>query len=237
MKQAFVTYADEASVPGAICLARSLRSVSASGEIAAITLHTGELAPTSRNALERAGLLLREVTDVGTLEPDQVAKLSAWNLTEYDRVVWLDSDSVALASLEPLFRATAPLATCADFANPSQIDTAVMSIAPDAQLAKNMVAMSSHPSFKPGPDSVATVIGRFCDSDREVLDFSFNMTAHCLVDNPRLWAVTRDELRVLRFPNRRPWQIEAAIGSEPLDSIWWNAYDGTEIAPPISLTA
>ena len=62
---------------------------------------------------------------------DSLAKLHAFNLVEYERVVFLDSDSLVLRDSRALFECGA---FCAVFLNPTRFHTALMVIKPDAKI-------------------------------------------------------------------------------------------------------
>jgi len=77
-------------------------------------------------------------------------KLYMWNLTQYERVVYLDADNIALGNLDELFRCGH---FCAVFMNPCNFHTGLLVIKPDAGQFKLMVdALYNHTRSYDGAD-------------------------------------------------------------------------------------
>ena len=134
-------------VIGALVLGYSLRKIGWSRET--VVMVSPEISPRDR---ERLALLWDRLVDIDHV-PNPVptrnlvlasfshcyTKLRMWELTEYDRVIYLDADTVVLGSLDELINApefaAAPCVTA-----PDQLCAAVMVIKPSKEMFADLVS-------------------------------------------------------------------------------------------------
>jgi alpha-N-acetylglucosamine transferase len=77
-------------------------------------------------------------------------KLYMWNLTQYERVVYLDADNIALGNFDELFDCGH---FCAVFMNPCNFHTGLLVIKPDVHQFERMVhALYNHTRSYDGAD-------------------------------------------------------------------------------------
>ncbi|KNC48995.1 glycosyl transferase [Thecamonas trahens ATCC 50062] len=103
-------------------------------------------------------VVVREVPDIGNpfghAKPrfrKSLNKLHAWALVDYERVVFLDSDTVALHDMSALFRCGH---FCVVYLNPTRFHTALMVIKPDVTVFSDMrAALRRSPSDPNAPAS------------------------------------------------------------------------------------
>ena len=76
-------------------------------------------------------------------------KLHAWNLTDYERVVYLDADNLVLRNADELFSCGE---FCAVFMNPCHFHTGLMVITPSTQTYTQLLQQLSHSRSFDGAD-------------------------------------------------------------------------------------
>ncbi len=111
-----------------------------------VALHTLHLSAMARAALDMAGWRLREVP---ILEPSVGAKqqkyarsftkLHLWNLTEYEQVIYLDSDIIALSSLDDLWCPT-ELCAAPDMPLGDHFNGGLLSLRPNSGRYRALIA-------------------------------------------------------------------------------------------------
>lgn len=127
-------------VPGAVCLVNSLKKHSEIPiKIMGIDLNSDE-----KNLLESLGASVIEVPKI-TSKLAKVfpfhknenfcqncfCKLNMWNMTEYDKIVYLDSDVTVLKNIDCMFETEASFSAC-----------------PSLRVVVNMDEFKKHPSYK-----------------------------------------------------------------------------------------
>jgi inositol phosphorylceramide glucuronosyltransferase 1 len=138
-------------------LAENSRDV-ASGERDRVVLVTGSMAPESIRRLVDDGLSVIAVPTVDTPYPSDdhfqkrflsvMTKLVIFNLTQYDKLVFLDADALVLRDLSDLFRCGA---FCAAFINPCHFNSGLMLVTPSTPLFNDMIQkLPTLPSYDGG---------------------------------------------------------------------------------------
>ncbi|KAL6052711.1 glycogenin glucosyltransferase glg1 [Balamuthia mandrillaris] len=97
----------------------------------------------TRQLLEADGALVHTVPDIENSYAHRqlrfqgvLNKLHVWNLTSYERVVYLDSDTIALTNMDELFGCGQ---FCAVFMNPCNFHTGLIVVKPDADRFADML--------------------------------------------------------------------------------------------------
>jgi inositol phosphorylceramide glucuronosyltransferase 1 len=138
-------------------LAENSRDV-ASGERDRIVLVTGNTAPESVRRLTDDGISVIAAPTVDTpyASDDRfqkrflsvMTKLVIFNLTQYDKLVFLDADALVLRDLSDLFRCGA---FCAAFINPCHFNSCLMLVTPSTALFDDMIQkLTTLPSYDGG---------------------------------------------------------------------------------------
>lgn len=253
-----VTNADYAR--GALALARSLMAVGAEAPL--VVLATADV--DGLDALADAGARLVAVdplplsedfrarhsrdaqhaaapfakgTKPGFHDPlDNFQKLRLWSLGAYERLVFLDADTVVVKPIERLFAypdfAAAPnvYETLADF---HRLNSGVFTVTPAPGTFEAMLAAVDRPgAWWRRTDQT------FLETwypDWHGLPYTFNTLQYVYFNLPELWRWP--QIRVVHYQYEKPWQNDhpKAERLKPLIDLWWRLHDGG--APPDDLPA
>ena len=129
---------------------RSLRRTGTKADV--VVLVSPNVKAETRQVLRQDGAIVTEVPNLANPykaaqaqgEPQRylarfeftLNKLYMWNLTQYERVVYLDADNIALGNLDELFDCGH---FCAVFMNPCNFHTGLLVIKPDTKQFNHMV--------------------------------------------------------------------------------------------------
>ncbi|MCJ8139717.1 glycosyltransferase [Falsirhodobacter halotolerans] len=240
--RAFVTLVTNADyVLGATALIHSLKATGTTADI--VVLHTDadvaplrtldvrlvrcDLLPTSdafNQTHARDALHARAAFTKGGKPPfhtplDNFAKLRLWQL-EYDRVVFLDADTLVLRNIDKLFDypefCAAPnvYEGWGDF---HRMNSGVFTARPSATTFADMLARLDVPdAFWRRTDQ--TFLEHYF-SDWHGLPVVYNMLQYVWFAQPQLWKW--DDIRVLHFQYEKPWQDhDKADRLRPLIDLW-----------------
>lgn len=251
-----VTNADYAR--GALALARSLK---ATGTEAPLVVLAPRAAP-GLEALEREGASIVETAplplSLGFRERhsrerqhaaapftkgekplfhdplDNFQKLRLWELDRFERVVFLDADTVVVRSIDKLFGypefSGAPnvYETLADF---HRLNSGVFVAAPSRTRFETLLeALDAPGAFWRRTDQtfLETVF-----ADWHGLPYTFNTLQYVYFNLPDLWSWP--QIKVVHYQYEKPWQEshpKAAL-LKPLIDLWWTLHDGGR--PPEAL--
>jgi alpha-N-acetylglucosamine transferase len=105
---AFVTFlSNDEYLPGARVLHQSIKNTGSKYRF--VVMITDEVSQQARMILTADGCILKEIAVLPNPKSDEVrykwvySKLRAWELTEYDRIVFLDSDAILVKNIDELF--------------------------------------------------------------------------------------------------------------------------------------
>lgn len=258
--RAFVTLVTNADFAlGARALIRSLKLSGTDADI--VVLHTGgvneadlaplrargarliatDLLPTSaafnaahaRDALHGAAPFTKGEKPAFHTPLDNFAKLRLWQLSDYDRVVFLDADTLVLRPIDKLFDypefCAAPnvYEGLGDF---HRMNSGVFTARPDTATYEAMLARLDAPgAFWRRTDQ--TFLQDFFP-DWHGLPVTCNTLQYVWFNLPDLW--NWEQIRVLHFQYEKPWQDHAkADRLRPLIDLW-RAYAGDGPVPDLS---
>lgn len=129
---------DPEYVLGIRVLMQSLRATGTTDDI--VVLASDTVSEASRETFRRDGAVVKQVPNIenpfatGRRRSFKehfkftLNKLYLWNMTEYERVIYLDADNVAMRSMDYLFRCGS---FCVVFMNPCHFHTGLMVVKPD----------------------------------------------------------------------------------------------------------
>ncbi|KAK9054825.1 hypothetical protein SSX86_025904 [Deinandra increscens subsp. villosa] len=109
-REAYVTvlHSSEKYVCGAIALAQSIRQTNSSKDLILLADHS--ISPKSLRGLESAGWKIKLIQRIrsphakkGAYNEYNYSKLRIWQLTQYDKVIFIDADLIVLKNLDELF--------------------------------------------------------------------------------------------------------------------------------------
>ncbi len=239
MKNAFVTTLThgDAYAPGVEALGQSLQATSTPA--ARVVMVTPDVSATARAQLAGQGWILRDVEPVKNPTPageqlfprfDKVfAKLRAWDLTEFDKVVLLDADMIVLRPIDDLFERP-ELSAAPDFLRPDRFNSGAMVLEPSSEkLARMFEQLHAAPTYDGGDQGFLN--GFFGDwysgpADRRLPTWYNlpNFIYQFMHAHPTLRAEAEREARIVHYLIQKPWEAAPVMtgGSE----LWWAAYLG-----------
>ena len=151
-REAFVTllYGDGDYVLSVRVLGLSLKLSGTQHEM--IVLCTEEVSMESRKILEKDGWTIKKAETIGcpyTNCPEQYSKIFSryliWTLTEYRRIVFLDSDTLVYANIDEIFRCGK---FCASYRHSDLFNAGVLVVKPDMQEYINITSkIGIYPSY------------------------------------------------------------------------------------------
>lgn len=239
MRTAFVTTLcnGDGYVPGVEALGKSLeRAQSAHPKL---VLVTPDVPQAARETLAAQRWQVREVETVQNPTPDgellfsrfkfSFTKLQAWSLDDFDKVVLMDADTIALTNIDDLFERPA-IAAAPDFLLPDRFNSGVMVIEPSKKLLRSMLdALFSAGSYDGGdqgflntffPDWYASAAAHRLPSGYNMHQFIYQF----LRAQPGLEQHVLREAKVIHYTVQKPWLSATTLagGSEA----WWDVYFG-----------
>lgn len=165
------------------------------------------------------------------------SKLRLWELEEYERVVFLDADTVVLRNIDRLFTypegAAAPnlYRSLDDF---HRLNSGVFVAAPSKRTFAAMCEALDQPgAFWPRTDQ--TFLEAYWP-DWHGLPYTYNTLQYVYLNLPALWRW--DKIHVLHYQYEKPWQQEhpKREALAPLIDVWWRILEGrplpTELPAP-----
>ncbi len=236
MKRAYVTMVcgGDEYVPGVEALGNSLRATGAQEERAVMV--TADVSPSMRERLARQGWLIRDIEPIGNPSPESerlfprftqtFSKLRAWDLAEFQKIVFLDADTIALRNIDWLFERPS-FAAAPDFFFADRFNSGVMVLDPSAELFQGMLQRLAGASSYDGgdqgflndvfPDWYAMPAANRLPAGCNIHHFVFQfLHAHATLMRRFL-----DEVFVVHYTLQKPWRsITVSGGSE----IWWDNF-------------
>ncbi len=239
MKTAYVTTLcnGDGYTPGVIALGKSL--VAHGTQIPRVVLVTADVSNEARERLSTEGWQLREVEPLENPNPETAqlfarfrgvyTKLRAFTLTEFDKLVVMDADTIALQNIDDLFERPY-FAAGPDFFMPDRFNSGVMVIDPSAETFERMLeALWNTPSYDGGDQGFLNIFipDWYAMPVEHRLPAGYNLH-HFIYQFLRGHSHLREELereaKVIHYTVQKPWLAKAALtgGSEA----WWKAYFG-----------
>lgn len=236
MKTAYVSVLchGDGYLPGVEVLGKSL---DASGSSAPkVVLVTADISQAARDRLTRLGWQVRPIEPIENPAADRLlfprfesvfTKLRAWQLTEFDRVVLLDADTLVRQNIDDLFERRR-FAAAPDFFLPDRFNSGVMLLEPALDTFRQMTeALADAGSYDGGDQGFLNTFfpDWYSMPAEHRLPVGYNM-AHFIFQflrgHPTLKEKLEREARVIHYMVQKPWQARATLtgGSEA----WWKMY-------------
>jgi len=244
-------------LPGAVALARSLQAVRACAPlIVLIPEHTG--GRVDHRLLERHGCQVRVVAALplsqefcerhrsaalGRAAPftrglkppfhetlDNFLKLRCWELTEYEKIVFLDADAVVVRNVDRLFEYPAFGAApnlYQDLEDVGRMNSGVFVAKPSAVEFRRLLGQLDAPgAFWRRTDQtfLEAMFPDWC-----VLPHWYNTLQYLFFNQPRLWIAER--IAIIHYQYEKPWMAEHPKRDvlAPLIELWRRIYEEGEI--------
>lgn len=256
-RHAYVTLVTNANfAEGAVALVRSLALTGTGADI--VVMHTGGVAAATLEPLRALGAILHAVdllpmsaafdtrharSTIHGENPftkgrkpafhtplDNFAKLRLWQMTRYDRVVFLDADTLVLKNIDRLFGypefSAAPnvYETLADF---RRLNSGVFVASPsEATFAGMLERLDKPDAFWPRTDQ-SFLQAHF--PDWHGLPVFFNMLQYVWFALPELWDWR--SIAVLHYQYEKPWEPDHPKAEQlaPLIALWQAFRSGRDI--------
>ena len=225
----------DAYVPGVEALGRSLAATRTPHP--KVLLVTADVSQDARARLAGQGWLIREVEGIPNPHPEKgllfarfgnvFTKLQAWNLTEFDKLVFLDADTIALQNVDELFERPS-FAAGPDYFVPDRFNSGVMVLDPSTATYEAMrTALRGSASYDGGDQGFLNEF--FADwyampiANR--LPPGYNMhhfILQFLISHPSLKSMAK-EAKIIHYTLQKPWMTPTLAGGSEL---WWRFYYG-----------
>lgn len=236
MTHAYVTMicGGDAYVPGIEALGRSLVETQTSAP--RVVMVTPEVPTEATSKLAAQGWEIREVAPIPNPHRDDellfrrfgasFTKLRAFDLCEYERIVFLDADTIVLRNIDDLFQRPG-FAAAPDFFMPDRFNSGVMVVEPSHALFERLqAALSTSPSYDGGdqgflnsfwPDWWSMPVAHRLTSGYNMHHFVFQF----MMGHPSLRAQCLADIRVLHYTLQKPWMQFTVMGGA---KHWWDKY-------------
>jgi alpha-N-acetylglucosamine transferase len=237
MKTAFVTLlcGGDGYVPGVEALGQSIKATGTSSP--RVVMATSDVSRAAREKLEAQGWALRDVEPIANPRPpadllmprfqNVYTKLRAWQLVEFDKVVFLDADTIVLKPIDELFERPS-IAAAPDFFLPDRFSSGVMVLDPSEDtLARMLEALPEAHTYDGGDQGFLNSF--FSDwyslPVEHRLPIGYNL-AHFIyqfvLHHPAVSDVVLPEFKVLHYLLQKPWLTHPTLvgGS----AVWWTMY-------------
>ena len=188
----------------------------------------------SREALHRAAPFNKGNKPAFHDPVDNFCKLELWKLTDYDKIVFLDADSLVVKPIDMLFGfpefSGAPnvYETLADF---HRLNSGVFVAEPSLATYESLVARLDQPGVFWRRTDQTFLETMFPDWHK--LPYTFNTMQYVYFNLPELWVWK--SIRVVHYQYEKPWAAENPKRHllKPLIDLWWRMFEGA--APPDDL--
>jgi lipopolysaccharide biosynthesis glycosyltransferase len=216
-KNIFVTLADGEHAIGAITLARSLARVT---EVPLLVLYTTESTPCLLSHL--SNVILRKVAPINNPNtPRQkrfmatYTKLRIFELLEFERLVYLDADTIVRRNIDDLFESDEVLVApdwgieLTDYFNSGMI-----AFSPCESLKDKIFSnLNEYHSYDGGDQGY---LNEALKGLYRLMPPEYNTLKRLLINHPNL--ITFDDVKVLHYVGAKPWEINK-------DSLEFGIYD------------
>lgn len=219
-------------LPGLETLGRSI--VETGSTVPRVAMVTRDVTAAARGRLDAQGWRIREVESIGNPGADLLmprfanvfTKLRAWELVEYDKLVFLDADTVVLRNVDDLFDRPA-LAAAPDFLLPDRFNSGVMVIQPSQPYLHTMLERLSELGSYDGGDQgfLNELVDWYALPAAHRLPAAYN-THHFIFQfiaaQPLLRERLLDEVKIVHYTVQKPWREMVLTGGAKL---WWEFHD------------
>lgn len=219
-------------LPGLETLGQSI--VDTGSVLPRVVLVTHDVSDDARRRLIAGGWQIREVEPIGNpaanvLMPrfaNVFTKLRVWELIEYQKVVFLDGDTVVVHPIDELFERPS-LSAAPDFLLPDRFNSGVMVLEPSREaLAAMLERLPELRSYDGGDqgflnevfDWYALPPAHRLPAAYNTHQFIFQFIAGHRVLREHLL----EDIKIVHYTVQKPWRDPALVGGSEL---WWHIYD------------
>jgi glycogenin glucosyltransferase len=153
-------------------------------------------------------------------------KFRLWNMTEYKKIVYLDTDTYVMQPIDELF--DYPQLSCASDPNPPQIcNTGVLVIEPRAELFGLMDQMARVEAVRRGIGDQSSINAFF----KKFTPLPAKYNAARTIEPGLGQLMERKVVKVIHFVCKKPWKCGregipyCGCGYTELNQVWWDTWD------------
>ncbi|EME31801.1 alpha-1,4-N-acetylglucosaminyltransferase EXTL3 isoform 2 [Galdieria sulphuraria] len=208
---------DDVMLPATRAWLQSLKMTNTSFPIVVLVLP--QLSLEGREELEKLGSIVLDVTPLEypfTLtksrlrdnKPCRYSKLHLWNLLNYDKVVYMDSDMLVMQNIDNLFVEFDELSACADL-YPDTFNSGIMVIQPNETTFRNMKAVYKNvSSYNVGDQGFLNWFFGNEWSQRKDRHIPLKYNVLLKYRDTIMWGHVKDDIKVLHFTGEtKPWNF------------------------------
>lgn len=231
----------DAYLPGAAVLAHSLRDAGTKKKLACLATGESLRAETIRQLKSLYDYVI-PIDRVGNPNPANLylmnrpdllytfSKINLWRLTQFRKIVYLDSDVVALRAPDELFDTPEAFAAAPDVGWPDIFNTGVMVLAPSEGEYRGLRTMALSGDSFDGADQ-GLLNQYFEHRPWRRLSFTYNCTPSGSYQYEPAFRYFKSKISLVHFiGSEKPWQkgrnaSGVAGGYQELLGRWWTVYD------------
>jgi glycogenin glucosyltransferase len=223
---AFATLVTPAFAMGAVTLGHTLRKHHGD-KYSLVCLITVDVNSTWRTILSQWWILI-PVTEYKPMMHFRRSwnKFRLWNMTEYRKIVYLDTDTIVIQPIDELFKYSQ--LSCSCDANPPQIcNTGVLVIEPKEGLFAQMDQMARVEAVRRGIGDQSSINAFF--RGFTPLPAKYNAVRSIEAGFGELYA--RGKVKIIHFICKKPWKCGregisyCGCGYPELNQFWWDIWD------------
>lgn len=225
----------DAYLPGVEALGKSLDASGAREP--KVVMATPDVGDRTRDRLASLGWRIRDVEPISNPSATKqqlfprfsavFTKLHAWELTEFDRIVVLDADTLVLQNVDDLFQRRT-FAAAPDFFLPDHFNSGVMVLDPAAETFARMVeALSAAGSYDGGdqgflntffPDWYGMPIEHRLPVGYNMANFIYQF----LRGHASLKEKLERDVKIVHYLVQKPWEARSTLTGG--SATWWKMY-------------
>ena len=223
---------------GVVALAKSIKEQKLSYPVHCLV--TEEVNNENRIELEKLGMIVREVPKIsgGTAGDNDdkfmfdnwvtYTKLHIFNLTEFDKVIYLDADCIVLENIDDAFNFPSLSGYC--LAHTGELEAGMVILSPDKKHFEDLMRYKD--------------VRNYANHDQTLIDWYFikngggefyeiHNSYHVMQKPPHNKIpslLTLNGAKVLEYNRSKPWLIENEIvdyqyKDDPWHDVWWKYYE------------
>jgi lipopolysaccharide biosynthesis glycosyltransferase len=231
-------------VPGILCLIKSLKKVS-KYPIFVISL---DLSTENIDKIQSLGGICQEFPIIGSKQAitrpwhsnpefanNCFNKLHLWN-TEFEKVVYLDSDCLVLKNIDELFYTSAELSAVPSYQlvvnhfgqtirgfYTDRFQAGVLAITPNKEKYNDLMNLKDTLAC-PADPSDQGFLNEYFKNKWHKLSPIYNATRRVFMSAKDIWNEMSENIRVIHFTLEEPWK-KSVPGCESIEKIWWEHYN------------
>lgn len=240
-RQAYVTLVtNENYGTGALVLGHSLKETNT--ERKKVVLITQNLSLVTKQRLLEVWDELVEVEAIDSQDDIRLAilqrpelgvtftKIQIWRLTQFEKVVFLDADTLVLKNVDELFERP-ELSAAPDVGWPDCFNSGVFVCVPSSDTYKRLEEFikTSGSSFDGGDQGLLNnFFPGWAESSTRRLSFLYNVVSHSFYSYLPAFLKYKDDIKIVHFiGERKPWYHRPGPGADINDLAhkWWAVYD------------